>query len=161
MVHARRHHVGLFRPGRSHRIRFSVAHPGWQGSGPACSALESYPVLGTPAGVLVLFGTTRALVARFKKPEKYSSHSLLSDWLFLWLLPVAVGTGFIVEVALYLPHGAVWGYVVFLVHVIVGMEIVLLFPFTKFAHAVYRPIALLAQELATSQSPSHDERIAA
>ncbi len=118
-------------------------------------------LLGTLAGVLVLFGTTRALVARFKKPEKYSSHSLLSDWLFLWLLLVAVGTGFIVEVALYLPHGAVWGYVVFLVHVIVGMEIVVLFPFTKFAHAVYRPIALLAQELATSQSPSHDERIAA
>ena len=108
-------------------------------------------LLGTLAGVLVLFGTTRALVARFKKPEKYSSHSLLSDWLFLWLLLVAVVTGFIVEVALYLPRGTVWGYVVFLVHVIVGIEIVLLFPFTKSAHAIYRPIALFVQELAVAR----------
>ena len=104
-------------------------------------------LLGTLTGVLILFGTLRALVSRIKKPEKYSSHSLLSDWLFLWLLLLVTVTGFLVEVALYLPRGAVWAYVLFLVHVVIGMEIVLLFPFTKFAHAVYRPIALLLQEL--------------
>lgn len=43
-------------------------------------------LLGTLAGLLVVFGIIRALVSRIKKPEKYSSHSLLSDWLFLWLL---------------------------------------------------------------------------
>jgi nitrate reductase gamma subunit/ferredoxin len=118
-------------------------------------------LLGTLAGLLVVFGTTRALVSRIKKPEKYSSHSLLSDWLFLWLLLLVTVTGFLVEVALYLPRGAVWAYVLFLVHVVVGMEIVLLFPFTKFAHAVYRPVALLIQELARVQSPSHDHRVAA
>ena len=104
-------------------------------------------LLGTLAGLLVVFGIIRALVSRIKKPEKYSSHSLLSDWLFLWLLLGGTVTGFLVEVALYLPRGTVWGYVAFLVHVILGMEIVLLFPFTKFAHAVYRPIALLVKEL--------------
>lgn len=111
-------------------------------------------LLGTLAGVLVVFGTIRALLARFKKPEKYSSHSLLSDWLFLWLLLLAVLTGFIVEIALYLPHGTVWGYLVFLAHVVVGMDIVLLFPFTKFAHVVYRPIALFVQELALGRKLS-------
>jgi nitrate reductase gamma subunit len=118
-------------------------------------------LLGTLTGVLVVFGTLRALVSRIRKPEKYSSHSLLSDWLFLWLLLLVTVTGFLVEVALYLPHGAVWAYVLFLVHVVIGMEIVLLLPFTKFAHAVYRPVALLVQELTTGQSPSHDHRVAA
>ena len=118
-------------------------------------------LLGTLAGVLVLFGTTRALVSRIKKPDKYSSHSLLSDWLFLWLLLLGTVTGFVVEIALYLPRGTVWGYLVFLIHVILGMEVVLLFPFTKFAHAVYRPVALLVQELAPSQSPPHDHSVAA
>ena len=118
-------------------------------------------LLGTLAGVLVVFGTTRALVSRIKKPEKYSSHSLLSDWLFLWLLLLGTVTGFVVEIALYLPRGTVWGYIVFLIHVILGMEIVLLFPFTKFAHAVYRPLVLLLQELAPGQSPSHGTRVAA
>jgi nitrate reductase gamma subunit/ferredoxin len=104
-------------------------------------------LLGTLTGVLVVFGTVRALVLRIKKPDKYSSHSLLSDWFFLWLLLLVTVTGFLVEVGLYLPRGAVWAYVLFLVHVVVGMEIVLLFPFTKFAHAIYRPVALLLQEL--------------
>jgi nitrate reductase gamma subunit/ferredoxin len=118
-------------------------------------------LLGTLAGVLVVFGTIRALVWRVEKPEKYSSHSLLSDWLFLWLLLLVTVTGFVVEIALYLPQGTVWVYVVFLVHVILGMEIVLLFPFTKFAHAVYRPVALLVQELAPAQSPPHNHSVAA
>ena len=104
-------------------------------------------LLGTLAGVLILFGTLRALLSRIRKPEKYSSHSLPSDWLFLWLLLLGTLTGFIVEVGLYLPRGASWAYVLFLVHVILGMEIVLLFPFTKFAHAVYRPLALLVHQL--------------
>jgi nitrate reductase gamma subunit len=104
-------------------------------------------LLGTLTGVLILFGTLSALASRIRKPEKYSSHSLLSDWLFLWLLLLGTLTGFIVEFELYLSHGTVWGYVLFLVHVVIGMEIVLLFPFTKFAHAVYRPIALVVQEL--------------
>lgn len=104
-------------------------------------------LLGTLAGVLIIFGTLRALLSRIRKPEKYSSHSLPSDWLFLWLLLLGTLTGFIVEVGLYLPRGATWEYILFLVHVIIGMEIVLLFPFTKFAHAVYRPVALLVQQL--------------
>jgi ferredoxin len=117
-------------------------------------------LLGTLTGVLVVYGTIRALVSRTKKPDKYSSHSLLSDWLFLWLLLLVAATGFVVEIALYLPQGTVWGYVVFLIHVILGMEIVLLLPFTKFAHAIYRPVALLVQELASNQSPAHDHGVA-
>jgi ferredoxin len=39
-------------------------------------------LLGTLAGMLILFGTARALIFRITKPEKYSSHSLASDWLF-------------------------------------------------------------------------------
>ena len=43
---------------------------------------------------------------------------------------------------MYLSRGADWMYVALLVHVVVSMEVVVLLPFTKFAHAVYRPIAL-------------------
>jgi ferredoxin len=118
-------------------------------------------LLGTLAGVLIVFGAVRALVSRTKRLDKYSSHTLLSDWLFLWLLLLGTLTGFVVEIALYLPQGTVWGYIVFLVHVVMGMEIVLLFPFTKFAHAVYRPVALLVQELAPRQTPSRDHVVAA
>ena len=109
-------------------------------------------LLGTVAGILAMYGATLALVSRFRRPDKYSSHSLLSDWLFLWLLFGATLTGFVVELALYLPQGTTWGYVVFLVHVVLGMEIVVLLPFTKFAHAVYRPLALFALHMGSSEA---------
>jgi nitrate reductase gamma subunit len=76
--------------------------------------------------------------------------SFASDWLFLWLLWLAGSTGFVVELALYLPEPPAWGYALFLFHVAVAMELVLLAPFTKFAHAVYRPAALFLQALAES-----------
>jgi nitrate reductase gamma subunit len=40
-----------------------------------------------------------------------------------------------------------WGYAMFLVHVAVAMALVLLAPFGKFAHAIYRPVALVAFRL--------------
>ncbi len=104
-------------------------------------------LVGTLAGLFLMYGTSLALIERYRKPDKYASHSLLSDWLFLWLLWLAGLTGFVLEGALYLPNMATWGYVVFLVHVVVAMELIVLLPFTKFAHSVYRPIALLIHEL--------------
>ena len=108
-----------------------------------------YPprLLGNVAGLLLIYGTILAIIYRFTKPDKYYSHSLLSDWLFLWLLFLAGLTGFLVELAIYLPTGTMWEYIIFFVHVVVGMEIVILLPFTKFAHAVYRPLALLIYNL--------------
>jgi hypothetical protein len=109
-------------------------------------------LLGTIAGLFVLYGTTVALINRLTRPDKYWSHSLLSDWLFLGLLWLVTFTGFIVEITVYLPAGSVWAYVVFLVHVTGAMMIVLLLPFTKFAHAVLRPVALFIHEYKAARS---------
>ncbi|MEW6140682.1 MAG: 4Fe-4S dicluster domain-containing protein [Thermodesulfobacteriota bacterium] len=108
-----------------------------------------YPMrlLGTAAGLFVLYGTSVALFNRMKQPDKYASHSLFSDWLFLGLLWGVTLTGFIVELSVYLSSGSVGAYVVFLVHVVGAMMLVLLLPFTKFAHAVLRPVALFIHEL--------------
>jgi hypothetical protein len=51
-------------------------------------------------------------------------------------------TGFIIEFALYLSHPPLWGYWMFLFHVSVSITLLLLLPFTKFAHALYRIVAL-------------------
>jgi nitrate reductase gamma subunit/ferredoxin len=107
-----------------------------------------YPMrlLGTVAGLFVLYGTSVVLINRLRHPDKYSSHSLPSDWLFLGLLWGVTLTGFMVEIAVYLPKASVWEYIVFLIHVVGAMMLVLLLPFTKFAHAVLRPVALFIHE---------------
>jgi hypothetical protein len=74
----------------------------------------------------------------------------------VWITGV---TGFAIEIALYLPSAPAWGYWVFLFHVAVAMELVLLAPFMKFAHAVYRPVALFF--LALAQLPQEESSGAA
>jgi nitrate reductase gamma subunit len=108
-----------------------------------------YPVrlLGTVAGAALIYGTTVLIVRRLRKSDRSSVHSTTSDWTFLALLWIAGVTGFVLELGLYLPTAPPWGYPVFLFHVAVAMALVLLVPFGKFAHVLYRPVALFAIRL--------------
>jgi nitrate reductase gamma subunit len=56
----------------------------------------------------------------------------------MWLSAI---TGFVLELSLYLAQPPIWGYWMGLIHVVLAMEMVLLAPFTKFAHAFYRIVA--------------------
>ena len=69
-------------------------------------------------------------------------HSLLSDWLLLGMLWSVALTGFLLEIAVYRPAASPWEYAAFLVHVVLALELLILLPFTKFAHVLYRPLVL-------------------
>jgi ferredoxin/nitrate reductase gamma subunit len=109
-----------------------------------------YPVrlLGTLAGLLLVYGTTMLIIGRLRGHDRSLARSTPADWTFLALLWVVGITGFGLELALYLPEPPAWGYWVFLFHVALALELVLLAPFMKFAHAVYRPVALFFVALA-------------
>jgi len=114
-----------------------------------------YPVrlLGTLAGALLVYGTTVLIVDRIRRVDRSRARSQNADWTLLALLWVTGITGFVLELALYLPGAPVWGYWVFLFHVAVAMELVLLAPFMKLAHVVYRPVALFFLALARTPAP--------
>jgi ferredoxin len=109
-----------------------------------------YPVrlLGTVAGLMLVYGSTVMIVDRARRANRSVTKSDPSDWTLLALVWITGVTGFAIELALYLPQPPAWGYWVFLFHVAVAMELVLLAPFMKLAHAVYRPIALFFVALA-------------
>lgn len=109
-----------------------------------------YPVrlLGTIAGIAMVYGVSILILNRLRKANKGVKESKASDWMFLVMLWVVGVTGFLLELSLYLPHAPSWGYWVFLFHVSVAMELMLLLPFIKFAHAIYRPVALFFYALA-------------
>ncbi len=102
-----------------------------------------YPIrlLGTVSGLFLLYGTSAAFLRRFRKDDTSYEKSTFSDWIFLLLMWLAGVTGFLLEIAVYLPPFA-WSYWMLLAHLIVVGELLLLAPFSKFAHAVYRSIAL-------------------
>jgi ferredoxin len=115
-----------------------------------------YPsrLIGTAAGVSLLYGVTMFMVNRVRRVNRAAQHSTASDWLLLVLLWITGASGFLIEAALYLPQAPAWGYWVFLFHVAVAMELMLLLPFTKFAHAIYRPVALFFYALAADKGPT-------
>jgi quinone-modifying oxidoreductase subunit QmoC len=92
------------------------------------------------------------MINRVRRINQASRHSTSSDWLLLVLLWITGASGFFIEVALYFPDAPTWGYWVFLFHVAVAMELLLFLPFTKFAHAMYRPMALFFYSLASDKS---------
>ncbi|HUI90306.1 MAG TPA: 4Fe-4S dicluster domain-containing protein [Anaerolineales bacterium] len=103
-----------------------------------------YPVrlLGTIAGLFLVYGTSMAFLRRIRKTDEATTYSTSSDWAFLSLLWLTGMSGFILEIAEYLPSPAPWVYWTLLCHISVAGELLLLLPFTKFAHAIYRTIAL-------------------
>jgi len=102
-----------------------------------------YPIrlLGTISGLFLLYGTNLAIIKRLRKEGVSYEKSTFSDWIFLILMDLAGITGFLLEIAVYLPPQT-WSYWMLLAHLIVVGELLILAPFTKFAHAVYRSIAL-------------------
>ncbi len=64
-----------------------------------------YPVrlLGTVAGILLVYGATMLIVQRFRGRERSVRHSTAADWTLLALIWITGVTGFALEVALYLP----------------------------------------------------------
>jgi nitrate reductase gamma subunit len=103
--------------------------------------------LGTIAGLFLIYGVTVAIINRLRKKDEASTHSTPSDWSFLVLMWLAGMTGFVLEVSIYLPHPYAWSYWMLLAHLVIVGELLILAPFTKFAHALYRTIALYAHAL--------------
>ncbi len=98
-------------------------------------------VLGILGGVGLLYGAGYYIVKRLSREDYYSKYSHHSDWIFLLLLWLAGFTGFLMDLfhLLNLPWPT---YLVFALHLAVVFDLLVAAPFTKFAHALYRPMAL-------------------
>jgi len=101
-------------------------------------------ILGTLAGILMVYGASTAISYRLKKITKSYENTRLADWMFLCFLWLAGITGFWLEISVALDAEMLINHLVFVVHIIISMQLVILFAFSKFAHAVYRPLALFA-----------------
>jgi ferredoxin len=135
-------------------LDYGLALVGIKATGTAVPIWYPVRLLGTVAGLMLVYGTSVLILNRARGASRSVTHSAPADWTLLALLWITGVTGFVLELALYLPSAPAWGYWVFLFHVAVAMELVLLAPFMKLAHVVYRPVALFFFALArTSEHP--------
>jgi ferredoxin len=99
-------------------------------------------VLGTLAGLLMLYGVSVALYQRYQGQANHLKHSTFADWWLLVFLFVLAITGFWLDFTVTLRwHGRVHD-AVLLLHTVMAMELLLLFMISKLAHAIYRPLSL-------------------
>lgn len=108
-----------------------------------------YPVrlLGTIAGLVLVYGVTGIIIKRLSKADESYRYSTSTDWSFLVLLWLSAVSGFALEIAVYLPEPHAWSYWMLLAHLVAVGELLILLPFTKFAHVIYRTIALYIHAL--------------
>ncbi len=137
-------------------LDYGLALVGVKKTGTAIPIWYPSRLIGTVAGIAMLYGVTLFAVNRVRRVNRAAARSTASDWLLLTLLWITGASGFLIEVALYVPPTPPWGYWVFLFHVAVAMELIILLPFTKFAHVMYRPVALFFHALARGASARAD-----
>lgn len=103
-----------------------------------------YPMrlMGLAGGLVCLYGLTIILLRRMRATDVPWRKSAFSDWFFPALLAATVLTGLITEIVVYLPMGTA-GHAIFFTHVVLAMDLVALMPLTKFAHVLYRSLALV------------------
>lgn len=98
-------------------------------------------LLGTVSGLFLVYGASSAIASRMRKADISTEHTYFTDWIFLVLLLLAGLTGFILEAADYAGEPMLV-YSALVVHLVVVFELLAMAPFSKFAHAFYRPLAI-------------------
>jgi nitrate reductase gamma subunit len=101
--------------------------------------------LGIVAGLALIYGSAYFIYNRLKAKEEYSTFTHFTDWTFLLLLFLIGATGFLVDLFV-LEDMAMPAYVSYSLHLILVFDLLITAPFTKFAHALYRPLALWTLE---------------
>ncbi len=99
-------------------------------------------ILGYYATAAILFFSADAMISRVKKKEEIHKFSHDSDWMFLILLFLTGLTGILMH-AFRLLDLALPTYYIYVIHLAIAVPMLVVeVPFGKWAHLMYRPLAL-------------------
>ncbi len=101
----------------------------------------SAEILGFIGGALIIYGSGYFIYKRLEGREEFASYSDFIDWAFVWLIMLAGITGFLLDLFISI-NEPLPAYATFIAHLVVVFDLLVTAPFTKFAHAGYRPFAL-------------------
>jgi len=108
-------------------------------------------VLGVVSGIAFSCGAIYYFYKRVKKDEQHVKFSHLTDWAFVLLLLLSGISGLLLTTTLY-ANSNLAAYTLYAFHLVVVFDLIVLAPFTKFAHAIYRPLAIWMNEAAVNLS---------
>lgn len=104
--------------------------------------LSPLKIIANVCALVILVGVVMLVVSRFANPELRRA-STYFDWFFLLTLAAGVITGILSE-AFRLGQNETWMYTIYFLHLILIFALFLYAPYSKFAHFLYRTIAMAA-----------------
>ncbi|HEY3239275.1 MAG TPA: hypothetical protein VGL92_06925, partial [Acidimicrobiia bacterium] len=111
----------------------------WQGNELSLPIWDPVKIVGNVGGVALVVALAQTLWSRLKRPH-VAGKSTYSDWFFSGLLGLTAVTGFFTEILRF--AGVRLAYPAYAVHLVFVFALFVYFPFSKFAHAMYRTAAL-------------------
>jgi ferredoxin len=99
-------------------------------------------LMGYYATFAILYGTTLAIIGRWRKNKIVHAHSHSSDWIFLILLWLTTFSGILIHLTrlLELPLTT---YYLYAIHLMIAVPMLVIeVPFAKWTHQLYRPLVL-------------------
>ncbi|KPK81803.1 MAG: hypothetical protein AMS27_15190 [Bacteroides sp. SM23_62_1] len=100
--------------------------------------LNPIKIAGNAGGFALVTGCTIMIVKRVSQRNNYKSSYI--DWIFLISMFLLGITGFMVELARF--QNWTFAYLLYFIHLILVWMVILYLPYTKFAHFIYRIVAL-------------------
>ena len=105
-------------------------------------------LLGNASAVILVVGGLLLWVNRRKTGDKLVGSTTPFDRFFLWIVLAVIGTGVFTEVFRFLPEiTPMIGFGVYIIHLGVVLCLFLTLPYSKFAHILYRTLAMAHEKL--------------
>jgi len=105
------------------------------------SLVHPVKILGNLGALAFLVGTGMMLYLRLTNPER-AGRSHYNDWLFIGLMFALAATGILSE-CMRLAGLAIPAYTIYFIHLVLILSMMLYFPYSKFAHMLYRALAII------------------
>jgi quinone-modifying oxidoreductase subunit QmoC len=113
--------------------------------------LHPMKLLANVGAVLLIYGCVKAIRDRLSKGDEAPISSTF-DWTFVWLLLFVGVSGVITEILRFVgePADVAWltttAYTVYFMHLVGVVGLLVYLPYSKFAHIVYRTVAMIYAE---------------
>jgi quinone-modifying oxidoreductase subunit QmoC len=103
-----------------------------------------WKILANLGGVALICGCFLMILNRLRKTEQVGTNTF-ADWAFIWALIGVATSGLGTEFLHYArlePHR----FVAYFIHLVFVFVVLIYLPYTKFAHLIYRPVAMIYAE---------------
>jgi len=104
-------------------------------------------LLGNFSAILLVVGGLMLFINRLSTGDRLVGNTTAFDRFFLWVVLAVIGTGVLTEIFRFMAIDPMVGFAVYIVHLGVVLCLFLTLPYSKFAHILYRTLAMTHERM--------------